>query len=215
MKKSLQFSYEAPYFLSHEPTGREQEVWIVLHGYGQLAEFFIRKFLPYSAENRLFIAPEGTNHFYLQEFQGRVGANWMTSYNRETAIGNNHRFLNRMMEDLLLQFSGSPKIHLLGFSQGAATGTRWASQWNGRLDSLVLWGGGFAHDLELNLAKEKFSSTEVLLVNGALDELITEESKQRQEAMLLELGKPINLLTFEGGHEINPAMLEKIINQGL
>lgn len=215
MKKFLQFSYEAPYFLSHEPTGKEQEVWIVLHGYGQLAEFFIRKFIPFSSENRLFIAPEGTNHSYLQEFQGRVGANWMTSYNRKTAIANNHRFLNRMMDEVLLQFSSSPRIHLLGFSQGAATGTRWASQWSGRLDSLVLWGGGFAHDLVLNLAKEKFASTEVLLVHGVKDELITEESKKRQEELLFELGKPMNLLTFEGGHEINPAMLEKIINQGL
>ena len=186
----------------------------MLHGYGQLAEFFIRKFIPFSSENRLFIAPEGTNHSYLQEFQGRVGANWMTSYNRETAIANNHRFLNRMMDELLLQFSSSPRIHLLGFSQGAATGTRWASQWSGRLDSLVLWGGGFAHDLVLNLAKEKFASTEVLLVHGAQDVLITEESKKRQEELLFELGKPMNLLTFEGGHEINPAMLEKIINQG-
>jgi predicted esterase len=137
----------------------------------------------------------------------------MTSYNRETSISNNHRFLNRIMEDLLLQFSGSPRVHLLGFSQGAATGTRWASQWSGRLDSLVLWGGGFAHDLQLNLAKEKFANTEVLLVHGAQDELINEESKQRQEALLLELGKPLNLLTFEGGHEINPTVLEKIINQ--
>jgi predicted esterase len=118
------------------------------------------------------------------------------------------------MDDLLLQFSNLPRIHLLGFSQGAATGTRWASQWSGRLDSLVLWGGGFAHDLVLNLAKEKFASTVVLLVHGTQDELINEESKKRQEMLLFELGKPMNLLTFEGGHEINPSMLEKIINQG-
>ncbi|MCM0059776.1 MAG: alpha/beta hydrolase [Algoriphagus sp.] len=213
MKKSLQFSYEASYFLSHEPTGKEQEIWIVLHGYGQLAEFFIRKFIPFSSENRLILAPEGTNHSYLQEFQGRVGANWMTSYNRETSIANNHRFLNRILDELLLQFSSSPRIHLLGFSQGAATGTRWASQWVGFLDSLVLWGGGFAHDLALNLAKEKFASTEILLVYGAQDSLLTEESKQRQEDLVHELGKPLNLLTFDGGHEINPSLLEKIINQ--
>ena len=214
MKKSIQFPYETPYFQSHEPTGREKDIWIVLHGYGQLAEFFIRKFLPHASENRLFIAPEGTNHSYLQEFQGRVGANWMTSYNRETAIANNHRYLNQLMEEVLSAFEQVPRIHVLGFSQGAATGTRWASQWTGHLDSLVLWGGGFAHDLVLNLAKEKFASTEVLLVHGVQDELITEESKKRQEALLLELGKPLNVLTFDGGHEINPSTLEKIINQG-
>jgi predicted esterase len=138
----------------------------------------------------------------------------MTSYQRETAIANNHKYLNRMMEEVLSAFEQVPRIHLLGFSQGAATGTRWASQWEGSLDSLILWGGGFAHDLALEVAKEKFATTEVLLVHGAQDELITEESKKRQEELLFELGKPMYLLNFEGGHEINPAMLEKIINQG-
>ena len=214
MKKSLQFSYETSYYLSHEPTGKEQEVWIVLHGYGQLAEFFIRKFIPHASENRLFIAPEGTNHNYLKDFQGRVGANWMTSYQRETAIANNHRYLNGMMEEVLSAFEQPPRIHLLGFSQGAATGTRWASQWKGKLDSLILWGGGFAHDLALEVAKEKFADTAMILVYGLEDELVTEESKKRQEELLFELGKPINLLSFSGGHELDPQMLERIINQG-
>ncbi len=214
MKKSIQFSYEAPYFLSQEPTGKEQAIWIVLHGYGQLAEFFIRKFIPFASEERLFIAPEGTNHSYLNDFQGRVGANWMTSYQRETAIGNNHRYLNGMMDEVLSDFEQVPRIHLLGFSQGAATATRWASQWEGSLDSLILWGGGFAHDLVLEVAKEKFASTEVILVHGLEDELVTEESKKRQEELLLELGKPLNLVTFSGGHEIDSKTVERIINQG-
>ena len=214
MKKSIQFTYETPYFLSHEPTGKEQEVWIVLHGYGQLAEFFIRKFLPHASENRLFIAPEGTNHSYLKDFQGRVGANWMTSYQRETAIANNHRYLNRMMEEVLSAFEKVPRVHLLGFSQGAATGTRWASQWKGTLDSLILWGGGFAHDLALEVAKEKFAATAVILVHGLEEELATEESKKRQEELLLELGKPLKLMSFSGGYELDSLTLEKIINKG-
>ena len=214
MKKSIQFQYETPYFQSHEPTGKEQAIWIVLHGYGQLAEFFIRKFIPFASEERLFIAPEGTNHSYLKDFQGRVGANWMTSYQRETAIGNNHRYLNGMMDEVLSDFEQVPRIHLLGFSQGAATATRWASQWEGSLDSLILWGGGFAHDLVLEVAKEKFASTEVILVHGLKDELVTEESKKRQEELLLELGKPLNLVTFSGGHEIDLKTVERIINQG-
>ena len=214
MKKSIQFQYETPYFQSHEPTGKEEAIWIVLHGYGQLAEFFIRKFLPHASENRLMIAPEGTNHSYLKDFQGRVGANWMTSYQRETAIANNHRYLNGMMEEVLSALDQIPRVHLLGFSQGAATGTRWDSQWKGTLDSLVLWGGGFAHDLALEVAKEKFAATAVILVHGLEDELVTEESKKRQEELLLELGKPLNLLIFSGGHELDPEMVERIINQG-
>lgn len=212
MKKSLSFSYETPYYLSQDPTGKEQEVWIVLHGYGQLAEFFIRKFLPYASSDLLVVAPEGTNHNYLNEFQGRVGANWMTSYQREMAIANNHRMLNQLMNDLLSKFTNAPKIHLLGFSQGAATGTRWASQWAGHLETMVLWGGGFAHDLTLEVAKEKFAATEILVVLGERDELITEESKKKQVDLLEALDKPLKLLTFPGGHELDSNLLDKIIH---
>jgi predicted esterase len=212
VKKSLSFSYETPYYLSQDPTGKEQEVWIVLHGYGQLAEFFIRKFLPYASSDLLVVAPEGTNHNYLNEFQGRVGANWMTSYQREMAIANNHRMLNQLMNDLLSKFTNAPKIHLLGFSQGAATGTRWASQWAGHLETMVLWGGGFAHDLTLEVAKEKFAATEILVVLGERDELITEESKKKQVDLLEALDKPLKLLTFPGGHELDINLLDKIIH---
>jgi predicted esterase len=63
------------------------------------------------------------------------------------------------------------------------------------------------------MAKEKFASTEVFLVHGLEDELVTEESKKRQEELLLELGKPLKLLTFSGGHELESQMVERIINQ--
>uniref|UniRef100_UPI00404762B1 hypothetical protein n=1 Tax=Algoriphagus sp. TaxID=1872435 RepID=UPI00404762B1 len=50
---------------------------------------------------------------------------------------------------------------------------------------------------------------------GTEDKLITEESKKRQEELLLSLEKPLTVLTFDGGHELNPSLLEKIINQGV
>ncbi len=118
------------------------------------------------------------------------------------------------MEEVLSAFEQVPNIHLLGFSQGAATGTRWASQWKGTLDSLILWGGGFAHDLVIEVAKEKFAATAVILIHGLEDELVTEESKKRQEELLLELGKPLKHMSFSGGHELDSLTLEKIINQG-
>ena len=212
MKKSLHFSYETSYYLSQDLTGKEQEIWLVLHGYGQLAEFFIRKFLPFASPERLVVAPEGTNHSYLSEFRGRVGANWMTSYQREIAIANNHRMLNQLLDGLLSAFTKPPRVHLLGFSQGAATGTRWASQWAGQLETMVLWGGGFAHDLALEVAKEKFTRADILIALGDRDELITEESKKKQVELLEALDKPLKLLTFSGGHELDADLLDKIIH---
>ncbi len=212
MKKLVEFRYQAHYSVSHEPNFHEKQVWIVFHGYGQLAEFFLRKFLSYDSPDRLIIAPEGTNYSYLNGFQGRVGANWMTRHERDVAIENNHRFLDQLMESILSEFEEVPVIHVLGFSQGAATATRWVSRWSGKVKSLILWAGGFAQDLVLEEVKDVFSETKLIMVLGENDELITSESILKQEELIHNLGKTFRKITFSGGHELNAEILEKIFN---
>lgn len=212
VKASIRFQYESHYFLSREPTFEEKEIWLVLHGYGQLAEFFLRKFNSFFSPERLFIAPEGTNYNYLEGFQGRVGANWMTKHERETAIANNHRLLDKLINSLLEKYTEKPKIKVLGFSQGAATATRWASQWTGKIDTLVLWAGGFALDLNIPEAISAFDESNLILVLGEKDDLITSESILKQEELISSLGIPVRRFTFDGGHELDAQVLGKIIN---
>jgi predicted esterase len=212
VKRSIRFEYESHYFLSHEPTFQEKEIWLVVHGYGQLAEFFVRKFKKFFSPELLFIAPEGTNYNYLEGFQGRVGANWMTKYERETAIENNHRLLDKLVDSFLTKYQVKPRIKVLGFSQGAATATRWASVWEGKIDTLVLWSGGFALDLNLEGAHEAFSDTELILVLGQKDDLITPESMQKQNQLMECLGREVKRISFDGGHELDTEVLERIIN---
>lgn len=161
------------------------------------------------SEDRLFIAPEGTNYNYLEGFQGRVGANWMTKHERETAIENNHRLLDTLIDSYLDHYEKKPKINVLGFSQGAATATRWASVWKGKIDTLVLWSGGFAHDLNLDVANDAFAETDLILVLGEKDELITPESIQMQDELIAGLGKEVMRLFFEGGHQLDTDVLKK------
>jgi predicted esterase len=212
LKKIVEYPYQAFYSVSHEPTFQEREIWIVFHGYGQLAEYFIQKFLPFDNKSRLIVAPEGTNYTYLNGFKGRVGANWMTSHEREIAIENNRRFLNQLMDNLLANFAETPEIKVLGFSQGAATATRWASQWGQKLKTVILWAGGFAEDLDLENAKNQFSDTNFWMVLGERDELITDQSLQKQEELIKNLGKKVNKVTFLGGHELNTEVLKNIFN---
>ena len=212
MKKSINFQYQAQYSVSHEPTFQEKEIWLVLHGYGQLAEFFIRKFQGFDSQDRIFVAPEGTNYGYLNGFSGRVGANWMTKHEREIAIQNNHRYLGLLMESLLSQYAELPIINVLGFSQGAATATRWASRWTGGVNQLVLWAGGFAQDMILEDAREKFSKTKLTMILGDQDEFITSESIEIQQDLIKALEKEVRKLTFSGGHEIDIEMLSIILD---
>jgi predicted esterase len=212
VKQSILFEYEAQYHLSQEPTFQEEELWLVLHGYGQLAEFFVRKFKPVFSPQRLFVAPEGTNYHYLEGFQGRVGANWMTKHERETAIANNHRFLNTLIDSLLAKYLRRPTVHVLGFSQGAATATRWASHWDGKIATMVLWAGGFALDLDLKVTRGAISQTDVVLALGDQDKLISPDLIRKQEELISNLGIEVRQLSYSGGHEIEASMLEKIIN---
>lgn len=213
MKHIVRFEYEAHYFLSQETTFQETEIWLVIHGYGQLAEFFVRKFKPFFSPEKLFIAPEGTNYNYLEGFQGKVGANWMTKHERETAIANNHRFLDKLIGSLLEKYEEKPKINVLGFSQGAATATRWASEWSGKIDTLVLWAGGFALDMKMESVSKSFAETQLILALGDQDQLITSENIQTQEELISHLGMDVKRLSYQGGHELEPLLLEKIINQ--
>jgi predicted esterase len=213
VKQSILFEYEAHYHLSQNPTFEEEEIWLVLHGYGQLAEFFVRKFKTVYSPQRLFIAPEGTNYNYLEGFQGRVGANWMTKHERETAIANNHRFLDRLMETFLDKYPQKPTVHVLGFSQGAATVTRWASHWPGKISTLVLWAGGFALDMDLAIAKDSFLDTSVILALGEHDEVISSALIQKQEELISKLEIDVRRLSYPGGHEIESGLLGKIINR--
>lgn len=211
MKKNHAFTYQAQYSLSHEPIGTEQTVLLCFHGYGQLSEFFIRKFLPYASEQVLVLAPEGTNYQYLKDYTGRVGANWMTRHERELAISNNHSYLDSLVDGVLGKFARRPRLLVLGFSQGAATATRWAASWQGQVDQLILWAGAFAHDLAMKDAKTKFEHTKIHMAFGDQDEFLTVEGLEKQRNFLTEMGKEAEEWRFSGGHEIPTQILESLM----
>ena len=96
---------------------------IVLHGYGQLPEYFIRKFRPLAEAGWHVIAPEGAHRFYLQGTEGRVGASWMTKEARLDDIADQIVFLDALLGQLEEGMASGPRF-LLGFSQGVATALR-------------------------------------------------------------------------------------------
>lgn len=67
-------------------------IWFVLHGYGYLAKYFIKKFEPILSSSVAIVAPEALSRFYSNGvgYDGRVGASWMTKESREDEIGRAH-----------------------------------------------------------------------------------------------------------------------------
>lgn len=207
MRSTVRYEHTASYRTSHVVRRDEREILIALHGYGQLSEFFMAKLQPIFRDDRLVVVPEATNYSYLKGFSGRVGANWMTSHEREMAIANNHRFLNATLDSLLLKYAKLPKISVLGFSQGAATASRWVSQLKVPVDRLILWSGGFAHDLVFESFGQQVQSAEVVMVWGSKDEMLTPEAIQKQDELVDKLPVKVKKLQFDGGHELEKSTL--------
>ncbi len=213
MYQKINYNASAFYAQSQKPTGQEKAIWIVFHGYGQLAPYFLEKFSTLFHENRLIIAPEATNYAYQKGFSGRVGANWMTKHHREQAIENNHHFLNAMLQQVLDSFKELPDINILGFSQGAATATRWAVQLSFSIKELVLWGGGFAHDLKIPDARKKLSQTHIQLVYGEKDPFLSEERLKEQQLIMRKLRITKETRHYPGGHDLYLPILREVFSE--
>jgi predicted esterase len=204
------FSYNARYSKLGTITSQTKEVWFVLHGYGQLAPYFIRKFHLLNKIGHCVIAPEGLNRFYKHGFSGRVGASWMTKEDRIRDIENYISYLNSVYS-LEIPVEPTFQINLLGFSQGAATASRWITQSLCHFDTLILWAGIFPPDLNLEVSKLRLKKPKVSLIYGSKDPFISDEVLKEQYSLAAKLQVAPVIHTFDGAHDIDSSVLEKIV----
>src|SRR3954471_1991668 len=99
------------------------DLWIVCHGFGQLAREFLASFQSISRPNRLVVAPEALSRFYRSQGtvhtpETPVGATWMTTEDRETEISDYIAYLDTLLGDLLPRIAPQAPVTALGFSQG-------------------------------------------------------------------------------------------------
>ena len=173
----------------------------VLHGYGQLAKYFIRKFK--HLENVIIVAPEGGHRFYLKGTNGRVGASWMTKEARETDISDNIQYLNSLDSQLSLKFNIKKKI-LFGFSQGGATAIRWRNQSNINFDGLIIWASDHPKDSDLKYGNDYF-------IIGDDDEFIHSDNKR--EMIEDYKAKGFKICSYIGRHDIDEETLNATLNK--
>ncbi len=201
----------AHYYQLGVPTAATRELWFVLHGYGQLAEFFIRHFRVLTdeaaPEQTVVIAPEALNKFYLDGTHGRVGATWMTKEKREPEIDDYVNYLNQLYA-LIRPLAPTARVTLLGFSQGTATVSRWLCHLPEAPARLVLWAGAFPEDMAFTAADAlRTGATELHTALGDDDPFVTEESKIRQARFIAEHGlRPVHH-AFVGGHTLDAGVL--------
>ena len=211
----LSFEFKARFFTLGQLDSSTKAIWIVLHGYGQLASYFIRKFELLGSNNIYVIAPEALSRFYVDPLQStgrasdRVGATWMTKENRLVDIENYMTYLDTLYTHLDLP-SAIP-LTVLGFSQGAATVSRWITGGKIKFNRMVLWSGVFPPDMNLVSAKEIFKGKEVMFVYGTSDPFLGDSNYNSMETISSTLDIHPQLMAFEGGHEIPEEVLRKLL----
>ncbi|MCX6175062.1 MAG: dienelactone hydrolase family protein [Ignavibacteriales bacterium] len=211
--KNITTQKTARYFLIGKPSEKIKSVLIVLHGYGQLAEYFIKFFEPIINETTLIIAPEALNRFYIKGFSGKVGSTWMTKEDRENEIKDYVNYLDIVYDDVInFGLLLKTKITVLGFSQGTVAACRWIAKGKSKIDRLILWGGGVPPDVDLELSKELFNSIQLTIVVGDKDEFISVEQIKEQEQRLGKNNIKYSLILFEGKHIIKKEILLKLFH---
>lgn len=185
--------------------------WVVLHGYGQLAADFIGAFASIATPDRCIVAPEGLSRFYVDDMNEheQVGASWMTREEREAEIDDYVRYLDATVRSLSSE--PSPTLHVLGFSQGAATASRWALLGDTAIDRLVLWGGAPPQDLDLSKHAASLRGLDLTLVAGTTDPHLSRKRRDTARRRLQVHDIPVTVHTFEGGHRMDDATLKVLV----
>jgi predicted esterase len=212
----VNFSFRARYFKLGEITKATKEVWFVMHGYGQLARYFLRKFNALQQHDICVIAPEGLSRFYLEQLEeagrknNRVGATWMTRENRAMDIENYLQFLQAVYRQEVKE--ASVPVTVLGFSQGAATASRWVL--HGKIDfkRLVLWAGIFPPDMDFDAGSKILHSKQVWMVYGKEDPFLSGDRFEEMRMLTQKLNANVKEIVFNGKHDIDEKTLLTLID---
>lgn len=212
-EKKTRIDFEARYFTAGTLDSNTRQVWIVIHGYGQLAQYFLKKFNTLTEQGVFVIAPEGLSRFYLSELtnagraDNRVGATWMTRENRLMDIENYIRYLDAVFSRELS--TTAVPVTLLGFSQGCATACRWATHGRLRFDRLILWAGLFPPDMDFEKGHNVLEGKQTYMVVGDRDPYLTAERMQEFDDLSEKLAITPKKVVFEGKHELNETVLTR------
>lgn len=188
------------------------DLWIVLHGIGQLADSMLRKCAPLAGPGRLLVAPEGLSRFYRDAQYQRVGASWMTRLDREAEIADQVFYLDQVLLSLPRIDWDRCRLHLLGFSQGVATAWRWLAYGRPEPHTVVLWAGRPPAETSPDLAR-RLTAARLIFVYGTADPFISPALATAVLTPFQAHYPHLEVQTFAGGHLLDPEAMQTLAEQ--
>jgi predicted esterase len=192
-----------------------EEVWIVCHGFGQLAAEFSKPFDRIASRQRLIVAPEALNRFYVDlgeagsHTSARVGTTWMTREDRLNEIADYVEFLDAVYATTV---PPEARVTALGFSQGVATVARWITMGNAHVHRFIAWTGQLPPDLDFAKFGVRLAGGRLVLVQGETDRFAQWVREDENQARLHAAGITFESITFSGGHRLDDEVLQRLAN---
>jgi predicted esterase len=205
----------ARYYTLGNEANKTKEMWVVLHGYRNLARSFIEWFSPI-ATAAFIVAPEALSRFYTKGTGGpdsssTVGASWMTREDRLNEIQDHVAYFDRLYETTTE--ARPEKLILLGFSQGCPAVLRWTANGKIKPDHVLIWSGDVPRDLDFQRYKAKSDELKTWMVYGNNDTILEEGIYKEGEMLLQTHGIPHASILFSGSHEIKADTLVAVRKQ--
>ena len=211
----------ARYYVVGAPNPLVRDVWIVCHGFSQLAHAFVDPFRRFEDDRRLIVAPEALQRFYLDSRPANtrnsaVGATWMTRDDRDADIADIVTYLDTLYEHVVESLATHDvardriRVHALGFSQGAVAVARWAARGSAVIDHLVMWGHGMPDDVNVRALGERRPDLTIDMVHGERDHFANASVMAATQAVLEGSGVPFRMIPFSGGHVLSTRVLREL-----
>lgn len=214
IKQYVNIKRTARYFISKDIDENIEQVIFVLHGYAQNADDFLNSCAALANERTLLVAPEGLSKFYWKDFTSNPSSSWMTSLERENEIIDTLNYLSQVLMEIKMKLPKSGVNYAcLGFSQGAATASRFACNPYFNCDHLFLYGGGPAHDLNWEALKKDLKFH---LIYGTEDPLVSASQVTKVEALIQSKKFWNTSFQYPGKHKIEQdglAYVNKILKK--
>ncbi|MBA2291060.1 MAG: esterase [Gemmatimonadales bacterium] len=186
-------------------TENATEAWLILHGYGMLAQGILHWFRAAARPGRVLVAPEALSRFYV-EFQGtrRVGASWMTREAREDDLADLLPYLAEVATPLR---ASCQRLEVHGFSQGVAAAARLLVHAPLDVERLVCWGGTVPLDAEPAKLSARVRGGVIDYVVGQRDTRTPRDAVVADAERMRASGAEVRVHEFDGGHRIDDGVL--------
>jgi len=188
-----------------------KQIWMVLHGYGQLANRIVRKFDHLNLDEIYAIAPEGLNKFYWHDAKREPVATWMTKHERDDEINNYLSYLDQVYDTLILPHLNHAKFNILGFSQGTATMWRWVMHRKPELSKLIQWAGEFPPEPPYKQHLDYLEGIDLKYLYGTNDKFINGPFGEKIFKQIDQQPFEMDVVKYDGTHRINREVLKSVI----